>query len=136
MCRNIVGAALRGRPSSLSLNSRNMSRPDLGWPRSATPTMRRGIFNQISATNVGRRVSSLLSGDNLGSGGRSMSTKIWMSCVICLAVIAVVASSSVTAQNVLTGDWTASLEKDSAKIHLNFERRTEKGKRNQMGQTY
>ena len=65
-----------------------------------------------------------------------MSTKIWMSCVICLAVIAVVASSSVTAQNVLTGDWTASLEKDSAKIHLNFERRTEKGKRNQMGQTY
>ena len=65
-----------------------------------------------------------------------MSTKIWMSCVIGLAVIALVAGSKVTAQNVLTGDWTASLEKDSAKIHLNFEQRREKGGRHQMGQTY
>jgi hypothetical protein len=36
----------------------------------------------------------------------------------------------------MTGEWTASLQDDSAKINLNFERRTEKGSRNQMGQTY
>lgn len=65
-----------------------------------------------------------------------MSTKIWMSLVIGLAVIALAAGSKATAQNVLTGDWTASLEKDSAKIHLNLEQRSEKRGRNQMGQTY
>jgi len=49
----------------------------------------------------------------------------------------VLSGSTVIAQNVLTGDWTASLGKDnSSKIHLNFERRSEKGNKNQMGQSY
>lgn len=44
---------------------------------------------------------------------------------------------SVTAQTVLTGDWTGKLSsKDDSKINLNFERRSEKGGRNQMGQTF
>jgi hypothetical protein len=69
--------------------------------------------------------------------------------------------SNPTPQKVVTGDWTASLANkdkgkdsrkdagnntdkdadkdwgdDSGKIHLNFERRTEKGGRNQSGQSY
>src|SRR5258705_92314 len=72
-----------------------------------------------------------------------MSKKIYMRVVISLAVVtglAVVgwvASSKATAQRATSGDWTASLGKDdSGRINLNFERRTEKGHRNQMGQTY
>jgi hypothetical protein len=66
-----------------------------------------------------------------------MSKKIWISFVIALSVIALVAGSTVTAQKVMTGEWTASLDQDKpGKIHLNLERRSEKGSRNQMGQTY
>ncbi len=71
-----------------------------------------------------------------------MSKKIWLRFVISLAVftgltfMGWVASSNATAQNVMTGDWTASVQDDSAKINLNLERRSEKGGRNQMGQTY
>ena len=96
-----------------------------------------------------------------------MSRRMWMCVVIGLAVVTGLgfvgwassshsgASSSVTAQSVKTGDWTASLAnkdkrkgkssdsessqdsaKDSDKIHLNLERHTEKGHRNQMGQSY
>ncbi len=71
-----------------------------------------------------------------------MSKKVWLRFVISLAVFAGlafmgwVASSNATAQNVMTSDWTASLQNDSAKINLNLERRSEKGGRNQMGQTY
>ncbi len=70
-----------------------------------------------------------------------MSKKIWIRFVISLAVFAGlafmgwVAGSSATAQNVMTGNWTASLQNDSAKINLNLQR-SEKGGRNQMGQTY
>jgi hypothetical protein len=71
-----------------------------------------------------------------------MSKKIWIRFVISFAVVTSlalvgwVASSEAISQNVVTGDWTASLQDDSAKIHLSFEQRTEKGRRNQMGQTY
>lgn len=47
-----------------------------------------------------------------------------------------IAGSNAIAQNVVTGDWKASLQDDSAKINLNFERRSEKGGKHQMGQTY
>jgi hypothetical protein len=47
------------------------------------------------------------------------------------------ADSSVTAQNTMTGDWTASVDHDnSGKINLKFQRRTEKGSKNHMGQTF
>jgi hypothetical protein len=71
-----------------------------------------------------------------------------MHIVVSLAFIVAIATVSVRAQSVLTGDWSASLSNtrnkgtdaernDSpGKLHLNFERRTEKGGRNQMGQSY
>jgi hypothetical protein len=42
----------------------------------------------------------------------------------------------VLAQSTTTGEWNASLNKDSSKIQLNLERRTQRGGRNQMGQSY
>lgn len=71
-----------------------------------------------------------------------MSKKMWMRVVISLAVftslalVAWVTSSNAIAQNVITGDWTASLQDDSTKINLNFEQRSEKRGRHQMGQTF
>ena len=46
------------------------------------------------------------------------------------------AGSIVTAQNVMTGDWRASFVENQSKINLHFERRSEKGSRNQIGQSY
>jgi hypothetical protein len=41
------------------------------------------------------------------------------------------------AQAALTGEWTASLDKDeSGKLHLSLERRTERGERNNMGTNF
>lgn len=52
-------------------------------------------------------------------------------------MVLVVGSHVVRAQNVLTGDWTASVDLEkSDKIHLSFERRSEKGGKNQMGTNY
>jgi hypothetical protein len=54
-----------------------------------------------------------------------------------LAVTGWVAVSSVEAQSSITGTWTASVStKENSKINLNFERNTNKGGRNQMGQTF
>jgi hypothetical protein len=56
---------------------------------------------------------------------------------VTFAVLAFMASSSVTAQNTMLGDWTASIDHDNAsKINLKFQRRTEKGSKNQMGQNF
>jgi hypothetical protein len=57
--------------------------------------------------------------------------------VLTLVVTAwVVSSRSVEAQNTTTGEWKATVQKENSKIQLNLERRSEKGGRNQMGQTY
>ena len=57
-------------------------------------------------------------------------------CFVGLAVI-VLAASNLSAQDVLTAKWTASLVREGTdKINLNFERRSEKGGKHQMGQTY
>ena len=83
---------------------------------------------------------------------------ISLALVISLAFIVLVAGSkvgaglNVMAQTEMTGDWTASLSNtrgkasgkesdaekndDDGKLHLNFERRSERGGRNQMGQSY
>jgi len=45
-------------------------------------------------------------------------------------------SPQVLGQSTTSGDWTASVNKDNSKINLNLERRTERGRHNQMGQTY
>lgn len=68
-----------------------------------------------------------------------LSSVISLAFVACVAfaALAFMADSSVTAQNTMTGDWTASVDNDkSGKIHLKFQRRTEKGSRNQMGQSF
>jgi hypothetical protein len=63
--------------------------------------------------------------------------------VVGLALLVVTAAaagawpSAATAQVVLTGEWTASVDKaESDKLQLNLERRTEKGGRSNMGQGY
>lgn len=55
-----------------------------------------------------------------------------------LAVIVMfIGSGMVLAQNVITGEWTAEAKKEKGdKIHLSFERRTERGGRNQHGSSY
>lgn len=65
-----------------------------------------------------------------------MTMKIWMLFVLSLVFIVSVAGSNLTAQTVLTGDWTGKLEKGNSNINLNFDRRSEKGGRHQMGHTY
>jgi len=65
-----------------------------------------------------------------------MSKKVWMLFVLSLALIVSVVASVVTAQSVLTGDWTASFVQDSSRINLNLEGRTGKSGKHQMGQTY
>jgi hypothetical protein len=42
----------------------------------------------------------------------------------------------VLAQSTTTGQWSASLNKDNSKVHLNLERRTQRGGRSQMGESY
>jgi hypothetical protein len=77
-----------------------------------------------------------------------MSKKTWtrfvvgLALVFSLAFVAFLKSSTATAQNVSTGEWTASIEKESSGINVNFgltdasERAGERGRRHQIGQTY
>lgn len=66
-----------------------------------------------------------------------MSKKFWLCTIAVLALIVLVTGSSVIAQRGFTGRWTATVgSENSGKINLHFERQTEKGHRNQMGQTY
>jgi hypothetical protein len=69
-----------------------------------------------------------------------MSKKIrtLFSSVIGLNFILIIAGAFlVAAQEPITGEWRASVKDESAdKIQLNFERRTERGHRNQTGQSY
>lgn len=52
-------------------------------------------------------------------------------------IIFTIGSWVIVAQTQVTGEWTASIkEKSPDKIHISFERRTEKGGRNQHGSTY
>lgn len=54
-----------------------------------------------------------------------------------LAAAGWVAVADVEAQSQLTGTWIASIDKETDnKIHLNFERNSSKGGRNQMGQSF
>ena len=76
-----------------------------------------------------------------------MAKKMWTRAagtfVASLAFVVLAVNAQVMAQSSLNGDWTASARDesgkangDNGKIHLNFERRTEKGRRNQMGQSF
>lgn len=61
---------------------------------------------------------------------------IAMALITSLVLLVWVAGTKVDAQSTLTGDWTANVSKDKDKLNLNMERRSDKGGRNQMGQTY
>jgi len=68
-----------------------------------------------------------------------MLRKSWFFLLIAALSISVFATIKAPAQTqtTISGQWKASIEKNEAdKIHLNLERRTERGKQNQMGQTY
>jgi hypothetical protein len=65
-----------------------------------------------------------------------MSKKMWMLSVLSLAFIVSVAGFNLGAQAPVTGDWKASLVHDNSTINLNFERRSEKGRKYQIGQSY
>ena len=60
---------------------------------------------------------------------------ISMALLTSLMLLAWIAATKAVAQNTLTGEWTATVSKDDGKIHLSLQR-SEKGHRNQMGQTY
>jgi hypothetical protein len=65
-----------------------------------------------------------------------MSKKIFTSILVSLVFLVLIAGFSVSAQMVVTGEWTASIKENDAKIHLNFEQSSDKGGRHQMGQSY
>jgi hypothetical protein len=66
-----------------------------------------------------------------------MRVGIGIAAVVSLILAAwVVSSRPVEAQNTIAGEWKATVKKDENKINLNLERRSERGHRNQMGQTY
>lgn len=53
------------------------------------------------------------------------------------AIVMFVGSGTILAQESITGEWTASQKKDKGdKIHLSFERKSERGGRNQFGSSY
>ena len=70
-----------------------------------------------------------------------MSKTVWnryfiaLAAVTSLVLLAWIAGAN-AAQNTVTGDWNASVSKDNSKINLHLERRTERGGRNEHGQTY
>jgi hypothetical protein len=69
-----------------------------------------------------------------------MSKTLWNRYFFALALITSLALlifiSGVHAQTAVSGQWTASLSKDDSNIHVNFERRTDKGGKHQHGQSY
>lgn len=74
-----------------------------------------------------------------------MSKTLWNRYFFGLAVITSLAllvwitsakAQNAAAQGAITGDWTASLSKDNGKIHLNLERKSDRGGKHQHGQSY
>jgi hypothetical protein len=71
-----------------------------------------------------------------------MSRTLWnrffigMALITSIAMLLWIANANARAQNATTGEWTASVDKDNAKIHLSLERRSKNGGHNQMGQSF
>lgn len=62
---------------------------------------------------------------------------IGMALITSFVLLVWIAGANAVAQNTLTGEWTATVQKDdSTKIHLNLQCRDKKGGHNNMGQTY
>jgi len=65
-----------------------------------------------------------------------MSKKLSMFLVLSLGLIVSVVGFSISAQSIVSGDWTAKLSEQSSNINLNFTRRPEKGGKHQIGETF
>lgn len=72
-----------------------------------------------------------------------MSKTVWnryffgLALITTLMLLVWIAGANVGAQTTTTGEWTANVSsKDNSKINLSFERRSNKGHKNQMGQSY
>ena len=59
-----------------------------------------------------------------------------MALITSLVLLVWIAGTKAGAQSTMTGDWTAKVSKDKDKLNLNMERRSDKGGRHQMGQSY
>jgi len=59
-----------------------------------------------------------------------------MALITSVALLIWIAGTRVGAQSNFSGEWTATVSKDNAKIHLNLERKDGKHGRNQMGQSF
>jgi hypothetical protein len=59
-----------------------------------------------------------------------------MALITSIALLIWLAGARAIAQSSMSGEWTASVSKDSSKIQLNMERRSEKSGRHQMGQSF
>jgi hypothetical protein len=61
----------------------------------------------------------------------------WIYLFVVAAFLGAITVVNTTAQTAVSGDWTASLDNEKAgTIQLNFERRTQRGTRSQMGHSY
>jgi CRISPR/Cas system-associated endoribonuclease Cas2 len=72
-----------------------------------------------------------------------MSKTVWnryffgLALITTLMLLVWIAGANAGAQTTTTGEWNANISsKDNSKINLNFERRSNKGHKNQMGQNY
>ena len=61
---------------------------------------------------------------------------IGMALITSFALLIWIAGTSAIAQSTTSGEWTATVSSKDNKLQLNLERRSEKGGRNQMGQSY
>lgn len=61
----------------------------------------------------------------------------WRHLLVAAAIVSLIGTVLTTnGQQPLTGRWTANADEETGKINLNFERTSEKGGRNQSGQTF
>jgi hypothetical protein len=72
-----------------------------------------------------------------------MSKTVWnryffgLALITTLMLLVWIAGANAGAQTTTSGEWTANVSsKDNSKINLSFERRSDKGHKNQMGQSY
>jgi hypothetical protein len=99
------------------------------------------LRRKFSVTNPCRAVFSFCKAIKIqfrGDASMSKHLQILMRSLFSLAFIILVAGvNAAVAQMVVTGDWKASIKTEkSDKIHLSFERRTEKGGQNQTSSDY
>jgi hypothetical protein len=67
---------------------------------------------------------------------KSVGMRFFISLAAVLSLVGAAWITGAVAQNTTSGEWKASIVQDNSKVNLSLERRSEKGGRNQMSQTY